>query len=58
MAFRDHLRAHPEDAASYVSLKRDLAARHAADPARYTMEKRDYVRAIERRAGWLPLRPG
>ncbi|MFC4018303.1 GrpB family protein [Micromonospora sp. GCM10011542] len=51
VAFRDHLRAHPEDAASYVRLKRDLAARHAADPGRYTRDKRDFVREMEQKAG-------
>ncbi|MET8836182.1 GrpB family protein [Micromonospora sp. NPDC004540] len=51
IAFRDHLRSHPEEAGSYLALKRDLAARHAADPGRYTREKREFVREIERKAG-------
>ncbi|MGW4153710.1 GrpB family protein [Micromonospora chersina] len=58
IAFRDHLRTHPEDAASYVSLKHDLAARHAADPGRYTRDKRDFLRDIEQRAAGLPPSPG
>ncbi|MEU9741176.1 GrpB family protein [Micromonospora chersina] len=58
VAFRDHLRANPEDAASYVTLKRELAARHAADPGRYTRDKRDFVREIERRATSPPPSPG
>lgn len=55
IAFRDHLRSHPEDAAAYLALKQDLATRHAADPARYTREKRDFVREIEKKAG-IPAR--
>ncbi|MEU1685779.1 GrpB family protein [Micromonospora sp. NPDC005707] len=51
IAFRDHLRSHPEDVAAYLALKQGLAARHAGDPARYTREKRDFVREIERKAG-------
>lgn len=51
IAFRDYLRSHPEDASSYLSLKRDLAAQHATDPGRYTREKREFVRKIEKAAG-------
>ncbi|WP_158610737.1 GrpB family protein [Micromonospora sp. BL4] len=51
VAFRDHLRAHPAEAAAYLRLKRDLADRHAADPGRYTRDKRDFVREVERKAG-------
>ncbi|WP_234040571.1 GrpB family protein [Micromonospora coerulea] len=51
IAFRDYLRSHPADADSYLALKRDLAARHAADSGCYTRDKRAFVREIERRAG-------
>jgi GrpB-like predicted nucleotidyltransferase (UPF0157 family) len=32
LAFRDHLRLHPEIAADYAALKRNLADRYGADP--------------------------
>ena len=32
VAFRDHLRLHPDIAADYAALKRDLAGRYGADP--------------------------
>lgn len=50
VAFRDHLRRHPEDATAYVDLKRALAARHAADPAAYTAGKHEFVTAVEEKA--------
>jgi putative glutamine amidotransferase len=51
IAFRDWLRDHPEDAAAYERLKRDLADRHPRDTYRYTVEKSGFIRGIERRAG-------
>jgi GrpB-like predicted nucleotidyltransferase (UPF0157 family) len=42
--FRDHLRAHPEAAARYSALKKELAARHADDPLAYTEAKSEFVR--------------
>jgi GrpB-like predicted nucleotidyltransferase (UPF0157 family) len=54
VAFRDHLRAHPEDVARYAALKRDLAARHPRDVHTYTREKGDFIRRIERLAGEVP----
>ena len=50
LAFRDWLRNHPEDAAAYERLKRDLAGRHPRDPYTYTDEKSGFIRAIEARA--------
>ena len=47
LAFRDWLRAHPEDAARYEGLKRDLAARHPRDIQSYVEGKTDFVRSIE-----------
>ncbi len=46
LAFRDHLRAHPEVAAAYGALKRDLAARHAADREAYQDGKAGFIARI------------
>jgi GrpB-like predicted nucleotidyltransferase (UPF0157 family) len=54
LAFRDYLRAHPEEAERYAALKRDLAQRHAADREAYTEAKADYVAAVHRKMGLLP----
>jgi GrpB-like predicted nucleotidyltransferase (UPF0157 family) len=48
--FRDWLREHPEDAAAYERLKRDLAERHPRDIDTYTDEKSVFIREIEDRA--------
>jgi GrpB-like predicted nucleotidyltransferase (UPF0157 family) len=48
--FRDHLRAHREDAQSYAKLKRDLAARHPDDRDAYTNGKSPFVAAVLRKA--------
>jgi putative glutamine amidotransferase len=48
--FRDWLREHPEDAAAYERLKRDLAERHPRDIYTYTDEKSVFIREIEDRA--------
>ncbi|MGI8511029.1 MAG: GrpB family protein [Solirubrobacteraceae bacterium] len=50
LAFRDHLRANPGDAAEYATLKRRLAARHGADREAYTEGKTEFIRAILQRA--------
>jgi GrpB-like predicted nucleotidyltransferase (UPF0157 family) len=44
--FRDWLCAHPDDAARYAALKRDLAATHAKDRERYTLAKTEFVEEI------------
>ena len=49
LAFRDYLRAHPDEAARYAALKHDLARRHAADREAYTDAKADYVEGVYRR---------
>lgn len=51
LRFRDHLRAHPEDAERYAALKRDLAARYADDREAYTEAKGDFIGAIMARIG-------
>jgi GrpB-like predicted nucleotidyltransferase (UPF0157 family) len=48
VAFRDHLRRNPGDAARYAELKRELAARHPRDVHTYTREKGEFIRRIER----------
>jgi GrpB-like predicted nucleotidyltransferase (UPF0157 family) len=44
LAFRDYLRAHPESAAAYFALKRDLAMRVSKEE--YTEAKRPFVDEI------------
>jgi GrpB-like predicted nucleotidyltransferase (UPF0157 family) len=50
LALRDYLRAHPDEAAGYGALKRDLVARHPADRLAYIEGKDRYVAALEGRA--------
>ena len=49
LAFRDWLRSHPEDAAAYERLKRDLAERHPRDTYTYTDAKTGFIQEIEAR---------
>lgn len=57
IAFRDWLRVHPEDAANYETLKRDLATMYRDDRVTYTMSKSKFIRGILLQAGgkgpWL-----
>ena len=46
LAFRDHLRDHPEDAMAYATLKRDLAVRHRTDRDAYTTAKGNFIHAL------------
>jgi GrpB-like predicted nucleotidyltransferase (UPF0157 family) len=46
LAFRDWLRAHPDDAAAYGVLKRELAELHADDVHAYTAAKDPFIRSI------------
>jgi GrpB-like predicted nucleotidyltransferase (UPF0157 family) len=46
LRFRDTLRSHPELAASYASLKFQLAAKHTADREAYTDAKAEFVRSV------------
>jgi len=50
LLFRDYLRAHPEAARDYESLKRDLAAKYADQREVYTESKTNFVQEILRRA--------
>lgn len=47
IAFRDHLRAHPEDAARYAEVKRALARRFPFDVLSYADAKKPFIEAIK-----------
>ena len=51
VAFRDYLRAHPEELAEYEAVKRSLVEHHPHDWEAYTDGKTDYIIGILRRAG-------
>lgn len=55
--FRDALRADPGIRVAYCDLKRDLAARHAADRQAYANGKDAFVDAVVRAAGGPARRP-
>jgi GrpB-like predicted nucleotidyltransferase (UPF0157 family) len=46
IAFRDYLRSHPDEAARYAALKRELAAAYRADRERYTQAKTAFVQEV------------
>ncbi|AFY93699.1 GrpB family protein [Chamaesiphon minutus] len=48
LAFRDYLRAHPEDASKYSELKQQLARQHPTDIQAYMEGKHDFIQAIDR----------
>ncbi len=50
IAFRDHLRRFPEEAAAYNDFKRDLARRYANDRDAYTKAKTPFINAMLRKA--------
>jgi putative glutamine amidotransferase len=50
LAFRDWLREHPDDAAAYGRLKRELALEHPNDVHTYTDAKGEFIRSIEAKA--------
>jgi GrpB-like predicted nucleotidyltransferase (UPF0157 family) len=54
LVFRDYLRAHPETAAAYAALKRDLAARLGDDRNGYTLAKGHFVLEVLARANFRP----
>jgi GrpB-like predicted nucleotidyltransferase (UPF0157 family) len=45
LAFRDHLRTHPDDAAEYARLKLALAAEDDRDRPRYRAGKAPFIEA-------------
>lgn len=51
LAFRDYLRAHPDEARRYADLKDELAARHGEDREGYTRGKDGFVARILELAG-------
>jgi GrpB-like predicted nucleotidyltransferase (UPF0157 family) len=51
LAFRDYLRAHPDEAETYERLKRRLATEHQTDREAYTDAKSAYVEIVMRKAG-------
>ena len=50
LAFRDYLRAHPEEAETYGRLKKRIAAEHKMDREVYTDAKSTYVASVMRKA--------
>jgi GrpB-like predicted nucleotidyltransferase (UPF0157 family) len=48
--FRDYLCNHPEEAARYAQLKRDLATQFSGDREAYTNSKSEYVALITTKA--------
>ena len=61
LLFRDFLRAHPDEAARYGNLKREIAARHRSDRQAYTAAKEPFIwetvrqaDAWAQRTGWVP----
>jgi putative glutamine amidotransferase len=50
LAFRDWLRAHPEDAAAYEAMKQEAVAAYPHDIYAYVDAKTAFIRAIEARA--------
>jgi GrpB-like predicted nucleotidyltransferase (UPF0157 family) len=50
LAFRDWLRAHPDEARSYGQLKRRLAAEHSTDREAYTDAKSVWIDSLMRKA--------
>jgi GrpB-like predicted nucleotidyltransferase (UPF0157 family) len=50
LAVRDFLRSHPDVAAQYEGLKRELVRRHSQDRLAYITGKDRYVKELEARA--------
>jgi putative glutamine amidotransferase len=50
LAFRDHLREHPDEAAAYERLKRRLAREHPRDIMSYVDGKTAFISAVEAQA--------
>jgi GrpB-like predicted nucleotidyltransferase (UPF0157 family) len=50
LAVRDYLRAHPDEAARYEALKRELVRRHPEDRLAYVAGKDAFMVELEARA--------
>ena len=50
LAFRDHLRTHPDDLARYADLKRGLAAAHPRDIVAYLDGKTEFIETLSEQA--------
>jgi len=50
LAFRDYLRTHPDTAAEYEALKRNLAEQYPDDRATYTERKDEFIEEVLKRA--------
>ena len=48
LAFRDHLRSHPDDVREYGTLKAELAAKHRTDGVAYSQAKSPFIERILR----------
>jgi GrpB-like predicted nucleotidyltransferase (UPF0157 family) len=46
LLFRDYLRGHPETAAAYAAIKREVAARYRTQQDAYTEAKGPFIRAV------------
>ncbi|HEX9927290.1 MAG TPA: GrpB family protein [Pyrinomonadaceae bacterium] len=51
LLFRDYLRAHPQIAAQYESLKRELAQTHRENREAYTEGKNEFIENVLKEAG-------
>ena len=51
LAFRDHLRAHPVEAARYEALKKELALKFATNREAYTEGKINYIQEVLKKIG-------
>lgn len=59
--FRDYLRSHPDDAAAYAAMKREMAEKHRSDGIAYNDAKGPFIEGVLATArewaietGWLP----
>ena len=50
LRFRDYLKTHPEDAAAYSELKKNLVNKSSDDIEKYCWGKEDFVKATEVKA--------
>ncbi len=56
LLFRDYLRQHPDEAASYEQLKRNLAQRFSSDREAYTAGKSEYIKSVMQKARQQPAK--